>query len=199
MSADTSDVLELRVEPPMDGGERVKLCSPAVGAFTEAREERSIVQAGEFAGTLLVLGRALRLRVPQGVHGRVVTPRRERVQAPVGWGEVLYELEPVESDASNASSPAKDASASTNALVLRSPQSGRFYHRSAPGAAAFIDAGQVLSEGQPVGLIEVMKTFAHVTYRASGTLPARAKLVRHVAADGAEVRAGDVLLELAPE
>ncbi len=196
MSSESNEILELRVEKR---GERVQLCSPAVGSFTEAREERCIVQAGEFAGTLLVLGRALRLRVPEGVYGRVVTPRRERVQAPVGWGEVLYELEPVGDVDASAREASKGVAGATNALVLRSPQSGRFYHRSAPGAAAFVDAGQVLADGQPVGLIEVMKTFAHVTYRAGGTLPARARLVRHVAADGAEVRAGDVLLELAPE
>lgn len=187
-----SATIELRVRK--DGGQ-LHLLSPGVGLFTEARAAGQVLVACETAGSLLVLGRAVRLVVPEGVSGRVANAARERVHAPVGFGDVLYELEPLSaSDAANGSA-ARGPTASSGALVLRSPQSGRFYHRPAPGEAAFAGAGSVVADGQPVGLIEVMKTFTHVVYRANATLPAQAKIARYVATDGGEVRAGDALIE----
>jgi biotin carboxyl carrier protein len=47
-------------------------------------------------------------------------------------------------------------------------------------------------------MIEVMKTFAHVPYRAAGSLPKRAKVLRLIAGDGADVKQGDPLLEVEP-
>lgn len=185
--------LELRV---VRDGAQVKLLSPGVGLFTESLAEGHVLAPGQQAGALLVLGRVVRLTVPAEVHGRISGPARERVQAPVGYGDVLYELAPLSAEGANASSASAATTASTAALVLRAPQSGRFYHRAAPGEPAFVAAGHVVSEGQPVGLIEVMKTFTHVVYRATSTLPPRAKVGKLVAGDGAEVRAGDVLLEL---
>lgn len=179
-------------------GATVKLVSPSVGLFTEALAQGCVLAEGQPAGALLVLGRAVRLRVPPEVRGRIVGPSHERVQMPVGYGDVLYELAPLSASDAMSSSTHASNTANANALVLRAPQSGRFYHRAAPGEPAFVAHGQVVSEGQPVGLIEVMKTFNHVVYRATSTLPPRAKIAKLVAADGAEVRAGDVLLELEP-
>ena len=58
--------------------------------------------------------------------------------------------------------------------------------------------GAVVEAGQPIGLIEVMKTFAHVRYGGEG-LPARARIVRVLVEDGAEIGAGDPLYEVAPD
>ncbi|MBK7875645.1 MAG: hypothetical protein IPJ77_07830 [Planctomycetes bacterium] len=190
MSANTT--IELRVRRD---GAKTELLSPGVGLFTESRGAGNVLVAGETAGALLVLGRAVRLVVPEGVSGRVANAAKDRVHAPVGYGDVLYELEPISAADATGANDAKEAGARAGALVLRSPQSGRFYHRPAPGEPAFANAGSVVADGQPVGLIEVMKTFTHVVYRASATLPAHATLARYVAVDGGEVRAGDALIE----
>ena len=190
MSANTT--IELRVRRD---GAKTELLSPEVGLFTEARGAGSVLTAGESAGTLLVLGRALRLVVPDSVAGRVVNAARERVHAPIGHGDVLYELEPLAATAASAANGPAHSAADAGALVFRAPQSGRFYHRSAPGEPVFASAGSVVTDGQPIGLIEVMKTFTHVVYRANAALPQQATVVRYVAADGGEVRAGDVLVE----
>jgi biotin carboxyl carrier protein len=69
--------------------------------------------------------------------------------------------------------------------------------------------GLLLAPGQAVGLIEVMKTFAQVQYRPDVTgvagatgkgrpLPERARIVRLIAADGAEVARGAPLFEVEP-
>jgi biotin carboxyl carrier protein len=60
------------------------------------------------------------------------------------------------------------------------------------------ELGRELEPGTPIGLIEVMKTFAQVVYRAERGLPARARIVRVLARDGADVDEGAPLIAVAP-
>ena len=192
-----SDALELGVEAAGEEGlERLRLLSPDVGLFTEALGPGAIVAPGQRVGTLLRLGRAAALVAPAGALGRVVSGPPERVLRPVGYGEVLYELAPL---AAPEAAPAELEPAAAGALlVLASPQSGRFYHRPSPLEPPFAERGDLLEEGRPIGLIEVMKTFAHVPYHARPGLPRRARFVRFLCPDGAEVEAGAPLIELEP-
>ncbi len=186
------DSIELLVERD---GETTRLLSPGVGAFTCAAPSGSLLGAGQDAGVLIVTGRPLYLRVPAGIAGRITSATPERVHQPVGYRTVLYELASVESAAQQA---AQDAAESSAGLFLPSPQAGRFYHRPGPDDPAFVAPGEELAEGRSVGLIEVMKTFAHVTYHPGATLPASARVKRYVAGDGAEAEQGEPLLELEP-
>lgn len=177
---------------------RTCLGSPEVGTFTRALPRGALVAEGEHAGTIVALGRAYELRVPPGVVGLVVNAPPAALRHPVGYGDVLYELAP----AADAERVAAKSAAATSALPsatgrgVLAPSSGRFYHRPAPGEPAFVVAGDVVREGTPVGLVEVMKTFSHVTYRPTGGLPPIARVLRFVAADGADVRAGELLVEV---
>lgn len=175
-------------------GDTWRLLAPDAGLFTCARERGTALAPGQDAGALLRLGTAARLVVPEGVRGVVSSARPERVHAPVGHSDVLYEL--TELAGADPGQAVEASGGKGGALVLPSPQSGRFYHRSAPGAAPFVQAGDALEAGTPVGLIEVMKTFSYVPYRPGDGLPARAGVVRMIAGDGADVRAGDPLVEI---
>jgi acetyl-CoA carboxylase biotin carboxyl carrier protein len=155
-----------------------------------------VLVAGEDAGEIGTLGVHIRLVVPADSGGRIVSNPPDRTRAPVAYADVLYELA-LDVTPAVASAPAEHSPADAEG-VLRSPQSGRFYHRPAPGEPAFAAEGAIVADGNPIGLIEVMKTFSHVPYRAGGGLPARARFVRYVARDGGDVRAGDALAELAP-
>jgi acetyl-CoA carboxylase biotin carboxyl carrier protein len=179
-------------------GDRMLLRSPDVGWFTDAQPTGVVLSAGQRAGELLALGRAHALIVPAGVRGVVRSQAPERVRMPVGYGDVLYELAPLEASgaATERASKAKPAAKRESALVVRSPQSGRYYRRPAPGAPEFVSIGAEIEDGTPVGLIEVMKTFNHVVYRSGAGLPPRARVKQLVAADGADVRQGDALIEL---
>jgi biotin carboxyl carrier protein len=190
--------------PPRSGRGTLRLLSPGVGWFTAARGRGDLVAPGVPAGVLLVLGRSFELVAPSDALGRVGNEPPPRTRAPVGWGDVLYEIEPIgagegEPDrASDRDAPAPASLAHGHGpepSVVRSLQSGRFYLRPAPGETPFVEVGTALEPGQPIGLIEVMKTFAHVRYAGPG-LPTRAKVTRVLVSDGAEVGVGDPLIEV---
>jgi biotin carboxyl carrier protein len=177
-------------------GDHVRLRSPEVGTFTRALAQDALVGPGAPAGVLHSLGRAFELVVPAGVAGRVLDAPPEPVHRPVGYGTVLYRLAPLEAGGTLASPTAtgrQDA-----ALAVRAPYSGRLWLRPAPGEAPFVSVGQELTEGTALALIEVMKTFTHLTYQPTGDLPARARVVAIHVADGAEVKDRDELIVVEP-
>jgi len=182
----------------------IALLSPEVGLFTEARSDGDVLAPGAGAGVLLVLGRALTLVVPAGVEGRVANAPPERTRQPVGWGDVLYEILPLADLAGGDArergtvmtpTPDRSPAAQSGRLVVHSPQSGRFHLHPSPGEAPFVSIGAVVEVGQPIGLIEVMKTFAHVRF-GGPDLPPRVRVTRVLVEDGAEVAAGEPLIEI---
>lgn len=54
--------------------------------------------------------------------------------------------------------------------TIQSPLPGVFYRRPAPDADEFVKPGDQITEGQAIGIVEVMKTFAELKATASGTL-----------------------------
>lgn len=179
-------------------GERIVLRSPEVGLFTCALPAGALLAPRAAAGVLHSLGRRFDLVAPAGVVGRVVNARPERVFEPVGYGTVLYELTPLEADVPIATPGTNAPESASGAVLFRAPCSGRFWQRPAPSDPPFVREGALIQDGQTLGMIEVMKTFTHVVYRAGGELPLRARMVRFLVADGGEVEDGGALLELEP-
>jgi biotin carboxyl carrier protein len=174
------------------------LAAPTVGWFTCALPKGSVVVPGGAAGFLLTLGRARALRVPADVGGVVVNAPPERLHEPVGYKTVLYELAPLAERAA-ADSAARGADAQLGGAAkptVRSPSAGRFWQRPSPNEKPLVELGSVIENGTPLGLVEVMKTFTQVLYRAEHGLPPRAKIARVLVGDGAEVEEGAALFEL---
>jgi acetyl-CoA carboxylase biotin carboxyl carrier protein len=186
---------------PVQEGESLCLGSPDVGLFTGALEQGAWVDEGQIVGKLSRLGRTTPLRAPTGFAGpgrtraQIASPPPERVLEPVGFGTILYEL--VLGEGQGEEAPIAPAS-ELETFVVPAPQSGRFYHRPGPDNPPFLNPGDELQEGTTLGLIEVMKTFAHVSYHPGKGLPDRVRMLAWVAEDGAEVREGDPLLEFEP-
>jgi len=67
---------------------------------------------------------------------------------------------------------------------------GVFYRRPAPDKDPFVEEGSAVSEGQTIGLIEVMKTFTEVKAETAGTVQ------RFLLSEGDEVEAGQGLAEV---
>jgi acetyl-CoA carboxylase biotin carboxyl carrier protein len=177
-------------------GERALLLSPGVGLFGGALAAGRVLTPGAEAGTLTVLGVARRLVVPAAAHGRVASAPPERLRHPVGHGDVLYVLEPIAAGPAPDEPRAAGPALAAGRFAFRAPSSGRFWRRPSPQDPPLVEEGASVADGQSVGLLEVMKTFTRLVYRAGGGLPARAKVVRVRPADGADVAAGDILLEL---
>lgn len=176
--------------------ERVRLLSPGVGEFTAAVPIGALLGPGAVAGRLVTLGRSQPLIVPAGIAGVVRVQPHERVHAPVDYGALLYELEPLASV--GASAPDEAHGRAAGGLVVRAPQTGRFYHKSSPSDPPLAAVGREVTTGTPLGLIEVMKTFTHVIYPSGAGLPERARIARVLVTDGADVREGDALVEVEP-
>jgi acetyl-CoA carboxylase biotin carboxyl carrier protein len=54
--------------------------------------------------------------------------------------------------------------------TVQSPVPGVFYRRPSPDEPEFAQPGDEVSEGNTIGLIEVMKSFSELKASASGTL-----------------------------
>jgi len=68
--------------------------------------------------------------------------------------------------------------------TIPSPLPGVFYRRPAPDKDEYVREGDTVSEGQTIGLIEVMKNFTELKATASGTV------TQFLVDDSAEVSVG---------
>lgn len=183
--------------------EIVELRSPAVGLWREAPRVGAQVLPGDAIGRLEVLGRLVPLFAPERASGVVtgVGGDASRARRPMGFDEVLLRLDPGPAPRPSArrmdGEPARDAVLASAAVghVFSSPSHGRFYARQSPGKAAFVSVGEVIERGRTVALLEVMKTFNRVIY-GGDHLPARARVLSVVPADGADLETGDAILEV---
>lgn len=185
------------VGPPTTPG-AIPLRAPGPGMFVPWVAEGDLVTPGSDLGELVVLGRASILVVPRSEAAAGIALRLPPAVHPVGYGDVLVEIDPSLQRTAGASTAATSGTSTADAavgLVFRAPTSGRFYGRSAPDRPPFITEGAQLTAGTTVCLLEVMKTFHRVTYGGPG-LPDTARVRRVLVAEGADVNAGDPLLAL---
>jgi acetyl-CoA carboxylase biotin carboxyl carrier protein len=73
---------------------------------------------------------------------------------------------------------------------ITSPMVGTFYGRPAPDAPDFVNAGDAVSEGQTICIIEAMKVMNEIKAERSGVITAK------VAQDSKAVQFGDVLFRI---
>lgn len=171
----------------------VALRAPKVGSWSDGPADGALVGPGSPLGTLKQLGRRFLLRVPEGVSGKVASRGRRDHAIPVAYGELLLEVAPLAAEASGPESTGVAAGRSAGARHLNAPTDGVFYGAPGPGAPPFVVAGQRVTAGQTVGLIEVMKTFNPIVYGGEGA-PDEGEIVEVLVPDGSEVRAGQPLV-----
>ncbi len=169
------------------------LRSPKVGIFSSSAPAGRLVDAGATVGRLTVLGRTFDLVVPDGVSGRIESVVPSAGARAVGYGEPLAHVRAaLAAGATVERNDAASRPASTGIPVL-APTDGVFYRAPSAGAPPYVSEGDAVVSGQPIGLIEVMKTFNPIAYGGPG-LPGDAVVVSILVEDEAEVRAGQALL-----
>lgn len=135
-------------------------------------------------------GKVRIVRQPDSVAGTV--------GAPVAYGTVPLAplvaattppLSP-QSPPPTSDTPSPSATASA-AKVIKSPMVGTFYRASSPGAAAFVEVGQSVKQGDIVCIIEAMKILNEIEADASGTI------TKILVENGQAVEFGQALFEIA--
>jgi acetyl-CoA carboxylase biotin carboxyl carrier protein len=67
---------------------------------------------------------------------------------------------------------AEPAAAVEEAHVVKSPMVGTFYRAASPGAAAFVDVGDTVAQGDTLCIVEAMKLMNEIEADAGGTVKA---------------------------
>ena len=190
-------ILSVRVEPGPEGC--LRALAPQVGFWSHHPHPGALVGPGSRVGFLDHLSRRYALVLPDGAAGRLTSELpRDRIVA-VEFGEPLFDLAPLRAeDSAGLAAEERAAGHRTGGLApgqhaVVAPTDGVFYRRPAPGSRAFVEPGDRVETGTPLGLIEVMKTFSQIVYGGPG-LPERAEVVEVRPGDAADVRAGQVLI-----
>ena len=87
--------------------------------------------------------------------------------------------------------PAVDESAGL--VDIATPVTGVFYRAPIPGGEPFVSEGDVVREGQVIGVVEAMKIFNEVVAQMAG------KLVKFIVQDGEEVQEGGTVSLIRPQ
>ena len=91
-----------------------------------------------------------------------------------------------------AAPAADDVAAADGRHPVVAPLGGTFYRASGPGAKPFVEEGDVVDEGQTVGIVEAMKLMNHVKADQSG------KVAEILCSDGDWVEFEQPLMYLEP-
>jgi biotin carboxyl carrier protein len=193
-------ILLVNVRP--ENEESLEILCPGVGWWSGHPHQGALLGPGSPVGTLECLNRRYRLVMPDGSGGRVSGAVPADLRVPVEFGQVIFRLAPVhageqlvmEADAASLGHPSGENLPEGSRAVV-APTDGVFYSKPSPDADPFVRVGQRIRTGQPVGLVEVMKTFNQIVYGGPG-FPEEAEVLEIRVADSQEIRAGNVLVVL---
>jgi acetyl-CoA carboxylase biotin carboxyl carrier protein len=96
----------------------------------------------------------IRIRIERGKGAVAAVPAFAPVPAPAQTAPPAVVQAPVPAVAAPAAAPATDEG---NFQYVTSPFVGTFYRSPAPDAAAYVEVGTVVKEGQPLCIVEAMK------------------------------------------
>lgn len=191
-------ILRARVEPGEGGALRV--LAPHVGVWSFHPHPGALVGPGSQVGIFERLGRKHALVLPERAAGRVAGPLSPDRSVAVEYAALLFELAPLAAsdrpellEEARAVGTVSGLALPPGHFAVAAPTDGIFYRSPAPGAAPFVKVGDRVTTGQPLGLVEVMKTFNQIGYGGAG-FPEEAEVVEVRVADRDEVRAGQVLV-----
>ena len=189
----TDTTVPVLVAHDAEGGAILR--APKLGLWSGHPQNGTLIEPGSPVGTLTQLRRRFLLVVPEGVSGRVEIVTRPQRTIAVEYGEPLLRVAPSADRTMDLT--ATSAAAATpeiqGPLRIVAPTDGVFYRAPAIDARPYVIAGDRVVWGQPIGLIEVMKTFNPIAY-GDASLPDEAEIVEVLVADGAEIRVGQPLV-----
>ena len=169
--------------------DRFVVHSPTVGYVRDLPLPGEIVIGGSCIGSLQVISTMFRLRLPEGVSGKVVGSDYNEKVWPVAYRENLFTLVPIAEEVALERHPEEKESRKSceGKWVVPSPTDGIFYRRSSPDSPCYVELGSIVKSGQVLGLVEVMKCFNQILFVGPG-FPEQAKIVELCVEDAREVK-----------
>lgn len=137
--------------------------------------------------TLEIRRGGTRVRISKTPPPVAASPPEAGAAAAIGVAE-----SPVPGDAPSAATAAPEGEPDASLVEIKSPMVGTFYRAGAPGAPPYVDAGQRISEGDTLCIIEAMKLMNEFESDISGTIE------EILVEDGEPVEYGQVLFRVAP-
>jgi biotin carboxyl carrier protein len=170
--------------------------APGVGWWSDLPPQGALLGPGSVIGLLSQLNQSFRIVLPKGAAGGIAVEMPHKRALAVEYGQLLFRLTPVSEismagEAAGSSAGGNEVAAGSGAIV--SPTDGVFYRKPGPDAPPFIEVGSRIKPGQPIGLVEVMKTFNQILYEGPGCT-AEAEVLEIRCEDAQEVSAGQILV-----
>jgi acetyl-CoA carboxylase biotin carboxyl carrier protein len=193
----SAPAVEAALAHPSPAGVAQLLQTPAVGLFRGSLPEGAGVVPGQQIGTLTILGRIHPLLAPDRAQGNVLECCLRPGLHAIEYGQELYKLgastrrESIEATAAGR----REAGLTARQFAVRAPSEGVFYRRPDPQSPPYVQLGDVVETGHPLGLVEVMKCFNQVRFTGLG-LPPRARVVAVQVEDTSEITQDQVLFVL---
>ncbi len=159
---------------------------------------------GPYAFDFEEIERLVRLAADRGLAELVVeeggtklTVRGHRVysvpQAPAAPVSVYAPPPAIAPNSTLVAAPAVVPVPEEGRVAIEAPMIGVFYRSTGPDQPSFVEAGDHVSVGQTIGLIEAMKVFSEIPSEVAGTV------VDIPVKNGQLVRPGDAILYLLPD
>ena len=98
---------------------------------------------------------------------RTVPPRQQPITFQAAPHAVPAVLAPVAAPAAEPAAPA-----APEGHTVKSPMVGTFYRSASPGAAAFVEIGDTVAQGDTLCIVEAMKLMNEIEADAAGTVKA---------------------------
>ncbi|MFC1853581.1 hypothetical protein ACFL27_25620 [candidate division CSSED10-310 bacterium] len=183
----------------------VSILSPDVGIYYKPPELGGFMKTNSIVGILKRLHSIYHLRIPEGVSGFVHHVSVKNIANPVEYKQELFFLvsgQNVDIAAIEKTETLlvgdQESQAPPGALAITSPTDGIFYRRPNPESPPYVEEDMLVSQGEVLGLVEVMKSFNQIKY-SGPDFPLKAKVIKILLPDAAEVRSGQVIFWLEPQ
>jgi acetyl-CoA carboxylase biotin carboxyl carrier protein len=164
-------------------------------SIEEIREILQIFLDSELEDLRLEIG-DVRLAVSKGLAaGLAAQPfvsSAPRPAAVAPAGEAAAEAAPAPTSAPVDNSVGGASAVPEGWVAVTAPSVGVFYRRPAPDQPPFVEEGGEVAEGDPVGLIEVMKMFTSIA------APCKGRIARIAIEDATMVEYGQPLMYIEP-
>jgi acetyl-CoA carboxylase biotin carboxyl carrier protein len=144
----------------------VNIFSPSVGIYHRSPNNGDYLCPGSYIGYLSVLKSKFQLYIPDDISGRTDIDINSLREIRTGYGDPILQILSTENITSidNVKKDKFNGNKKQEGIIIRSFITGIFYSRETPDSSPFVKVGSIVTRGDTLGLIEVMKSFNKIIF-----------------------------------